>query len=51
MEGLYAAGTQVQSEPLENGIPEPKREKAEIVEDAVTREWHRIRMQRMGVAM
>ena len=51
VERLYAAGNQVQSEPLENGILEPKKEKAEIVEDAVTREWHRIRMQRMGVAM
>ena len=51
VERLYAAGNQVQSETLENGVPEPRKEKTEIVEDAVTREWHRIRMQRMGIAM
>ncbi len=51
LERLYAAGTHVQAEPKENGVAGLAKDKADIVEDAVTREWHRIRMQRMGVAL
>jgi len=46
VERLYAAGTHLQGEAVEGELTQ-KKDKA----DAVTREWHRIRMQRMGVAM
>lgn len=45
VERLYHAA-EIQSKPLENGEAAPK-DKAEVV----CQEWHRIRMQRMGIAM
>lgn len=59
LQRLYAAGTEENTEGQAANGPTPgvnegqamQKSKDMIVEDAVTREWHRIRLHRMGLAV
>lgn len=56
LERLYVAGTEdmdtvAKSDAVANAQQVIPRMKEEVVETAVAREWHRVRLQRLGLAV